>query len=344
MFENTSKKIILAIDDMAENIELLNNILKDDYIVKMALDAETGIKIAIEKIPDLILLDIVMPEIDGFKVCKILKENPKTKNIPIIFVTVKDDVIDEECGFRLGAVDYITKPFIPAIVKVRVKTHIALKDYTNKLEQLVELRTKEMLTAYNELINKLARAIEYKDNLTGQHINRMAVITLEMGKKIGLPNKDCELLYNSTLLHDIGKIGIPDDVLLKPGKLSEQEWELMKKHTLFGADIIGETNQELLKVAKVITLTHHEKWDGTGYPNGLKGEEIPLFGRIVALADVFDALIHTRPYKTAWKLEDALNLIKEQSGKHFDPNLVPIFLEIINELLKKDPLFFEDKK
>lgn len=327
------KATILVVDDTPENIDVLSGILRQDYKIKAALNGNLALKIANGKHkPDLILLDVMMPEIDGHQVCRQLKSNPETTHIPIIFVTAKSEVVDEKLGFDLGAVDYITKPVSPPIVIARVKAQLALYDQARHLEKLVSERTKELNNTRLEIIRRLGRAAEFKDNETGMHVIRMSWFSKFLAEQIGKEESWCELLYNAAPMHDIGKIGIPDRILLKPGKLDNNEWKTMQKHTEYGAEIIGEHPSPLLQLAKEVAVTHHEKWDGTGYPLGLKQEEIPLASRIVAIADVFDALTSERPYKKAWSEQDAVNLLKSESGKHFDPELVPKFIECLPKI------------
>ncbi|MFY0678417.1 MAG: two-component system response regulator [Neptuniibacter sp.] len=329
------KQVVLVVDDTPENIDVLNGILRSTYNVKAALSGQIALQIAQQSPqPDLILLDVMMPEMDGYEVCKALKANPKTKNIPVIFVTAKDTEGDETFGLDLGAVDYITKPVSPAIVKARVKTHLVLYDQNRHLEKSLQDRTKDLLQTQLQIIQRLGRAAEFKDNETGLHVIRMSHYSRLIAEGLELPNDYSDLIFKAAPMHDVGKIGIPDSVLLKPGKLDEQEWELMRRHPQFGADIIGEHKCELLQEARVIALAHHEKWDGSGYPNGLSGEAIALSARIVAVADVFDALTTERPYKKAWTIEDAVALINKETGKHFDPQIVAVFHKVLPNILE----------
>ncbi|MES0490686.1 MAG: HD domain-containing phosphohydrolase [Leptospirales bacterium] len=331
---NKNQKTILVVDDASENIDVLTEILSPEYRIKAATNGERALKIsAFENTPDLILLDIMMPDMDGYEVCRILKSDPRTKNLPVIFVTAKGEVTDEAQGFELGAVDYITKPVNPALVRARVQTQIALYDQNRTLEEKVNQRTAELIQTRQEIIIRLGRAAEFKDNETGMHVIRMSHYSRIIAKAINLDEKEVDLIFNAAPMHDIGKIGVPDKVLLKPGKLDAGEWEIIKKHPEFGASIIGEHESELLKIAHLAALTHHEKWNGKGYPHGLIGDEIPLVGRVVAIADVFDALTTDRPYKDAWPIEKAVNLIKEESGQHFDPELSDAFLASLDEIL-----------
>lgn len=329
------KPIILVVDDTPENIDVLSGLLRAEYKVKAALNGERALKVVEKSKPDMILLDIMMPGMDGYEVCRRLKANPATANIPVIFISAKNAEQDERTGLELGAVDYITKPISPAITKRRIETHLDLYNQNRALEQKVAERTADLEETRLEVIRRLGRAAEYKDNETGQHVIRMSHYTRLIAEAwVGEKNAWTELLFNAAPMHDIGKIGIPDRVLLKPGKLDKEEWEIMQQHTVYGYEILGEQSTELMKMAKEVALTHHEKWDGSGYPNNLLGEEIPLESRIVAIADVFDALTSERPYKKAWSIEDAVKLIDESAGSHFDPELVPFFHEVLPDILE----------
>ncbi|GIU21316.1 two-component system response regulator [Shewanella schlegeliana] len=328
------KATILVVDDTPENIDILVGILGGDYRVKVAIDGPKALALASKTTPDLILLDVMMPGMNGYEVCKRLKQEPLTCHIPVIFVTALSDVADETQGFELGAVDYITKPVSAPVVKARVKTHLALYDQKRLLEQEVKVRTKELEETRFEIIRRLGRAAEYKDNETGLHVIRMSHYARLLAVQSGLPEYYCELIYNAAPMHDIGKIGTPDSILKKPAKLDDAEWTEMQLHAEIGAEIIGEHNDPLLEMARRIALTHHEKWDGSGYPNGLSAEEIPIEGRIVAIADVFDALTSIRPYKKAWTVEATMALIEDEAGKQFDPELVEHFKQITDELTK----------
>lgn len=326
---------VLIVDDTPENIDVLVEILKDKYQLKVATNGKDALEILnSKKLPDIVLLDIMMPDIDGYRVCQSIKSNTATKKIPVIFITAMNEVEAEAKGFLYGAIDYITKPVNPPIVMARVATHLALYDQKNYLEELVEERTSELYDTRLEIVHRLGIAAEYKDNETGKHIIRMSKYCQLVGKEYGLSKEEQILLLNSSPMHDIGKIGIPDKILLKPGKLDPDEWEIMKTHTTIGSLIIGDHPSELLRAAKLITLTHHEKWDGTGYPNGIKGKEIPISGRIVAIADVFDALTSERPYKNAWSVEEAVAEIEKGSGSHFDPEVVDAFMKSLPKILE----------
>ena len=269
----------------------------------------------------------MMPGMDGFEVCRRLKMDPRTRFIPVIFITSLGEVDDERIGLEIGAVDYITKPISPPIVLARVQTHLALYNQNKILELIVQQRTEEVAKSRLEIIRRLGRAAEYKDNETGLHVIRMSFYSHLIAKSIGMEDSEADIILNASPMHDIGKIGIADSILQKPGKLNAKERKIMRKHCEFGAEIIGDHDDRLLEYAKIAALTHHEHWDGSGYPGGLKGVQIPLIGRIVAIADVFDALTSIRPYKEAWSMEDAAEIIKSQSNSHFEPELVNSFLQ-----------------
>ncbi len=330
------QQTILIVDDEPANIDLLVECLKDDYNVKAATRGERALRIARSgEPPDMILLDIMMPEIDGFEVCRQLKADLSTRHIPIIFITAKIGLDDEIKGLELGAVDYITKPISPPIVQARVHTQLALYDQNRVLDGKVREQTAQLHETRLAIIRRLGRAAEYKDNETGLHVIRMSHYAAILGRAIGMDERNVELLLNAAPMHDVGKIGIPDSILQKPGKLTPEEWDVMRTHAQIGADIIGDASgSELLEMARVVALTHHEKWDGSGYPNGLAGKDIPCAGRIVAIADVFDALTSVRPYKPAWPIAKALDLLRDSSGSHFDPSLVPVFLEVMPQVLE----------
>lgn len=316
-----TRPVLLLVDDEPLNLQVLRQILQDEYRLLFAKDGMKALELAEREVPDLILLDVMMPSMSGHEVCKKLKQNVLTTHIPVIFVTALSEEVDEAQGFDAGAVDYITKPVSPLVVRARIKTHLALVS----IEELKETRL--------QIIQRLGMAAEYKDNETGRHVIRMSLYSKIIAEGAGFSKAFAEEVMNAAPMHDIGKIGIPDHILLKSGEFTEEEWEVMRQHPLIGADIIGEHPSGLLKMARLMALTHHEKWDGSGYPYQLKGEEIPIVGRIVAIADVFDALTTARPYKKAWPIEDALTYLKEQSGKHFDPDLLKIFLENLPAVL-----------
>ena len=343
MSSESTPATVLIVDDTPLNISILNAALMDYYTIKVATSGQQAIDICRSMTIDIILLDIMMPGMDGFETCRRLKGDPLTRSIPVIFVTARGATDDESMGFDCGAVDYITKPIRTAIVRARVQTHLALYDQSRVLERMVQERTAELNETRLEVLRRLGSAGEYRDNDTGLHVVRVSSYSRIIAQALGLPENEAGLIYNAAALHDTGKIGIPDSILLKPGKLDEEEWRVIRTHCEIGYKIIGGThNNILLKTAASIALTHHEKWDGTGYPQNLKGNDIPFFGRIVAIADVFDALTCVRPYKKAWSVNDAASEIVLCREKNFDPLIVDAFLlkipeltAVLNELVDK---------
>ncbi len=338
---------VLIVDDTPENIEILGGLISE-YQRIAAIDGETAISRALQTPqPDVILLDVVMPDMDGFEVCRRLKQDDATCDIPVIFITSFGKVSDETKGFELGAVDYITKPFQPAVVKARIETHMALRRAREALSsqnQLLEERVMERTAQLHDALEKiregsletivrLSRAAEYKDDDTGAHVLRMSHYAELVAHKLELDDTDCLNLLQAAPMHDIGKIGIPDRILLKPGKLDKDEWHIMQRHSKIGADILAGSQSEVVRLAEIVALTHHEKWDGSGYPRGLEGEAIPIAGRITAIADVFDALTSKRPYKEPFSLEKSYAIIREGRGSHFDPDVVDAFFSLEEEIL-----------
>lgn len=316
------RSTLLLVDDEPTNLQVLRHTLQDDYRLLFAKDGQAALKLVREDRPDLILLDVMMPGVSGYEVCKALKQDPWTAPIPVIFVTALADAANEHAGLELGAVDYISKPFSPHIVKARVKTHLSL------------VRAEEVLETRLQIVHCLGRAAEYKDNETGMHVIRMSHYVRILALAMGYTEHQADELLHAAPMHDIGKIGIPDAILAKPGPLTDEEWVTMRQHTVIGARILGDHPSGLLRLAASIALCHHEKWDGSGYPQGLAGEDIPLASRVVAIADVFDALTSERPYKRAWPVEEAVELIRNESGRHFDPQVVTAFLDHLPEILQ----------
>ena len=311
---------LLLVDDEPTNLHVLRQILGEDYRLQFATDGAKALQLVAHQKPDLILLDIMMPALSGYDVCRQLKANPATESIPVIFVSALSEMVDETQGFAVGGVDYIIKPVRAPVVRARVRTHLSLV----AAESLRETRL--------QIVQRLGRAAEYKDNETGMHVLRMSHFCHALALAIGCSPEWADDLLHAAPMHDVGKIGIPDAVLLKPGPLNEEEWKIMRAHPRIGAEIIGEHDSGILQLARTVALTHHEKWDGSGYPAGLQGEAIPLAARIVALADVFDALTSVRPYKRAWSVDEAMAHIQAQAGKHFDPALVPVFVGLRPQL------------
>ena len=315
MSQPNTRPLILAVDDEASNLQLLRQILQDHYRLLFAKDGARALELARQEQPDLVLLDVMMPGMSGYEVCAALKAHPSTASVPVIFVTALTESADEVEGFEAGAVDYITKPVSPPVVRARVRTHLSL------------VRMEELRASRLEIVQRLGLAAEYKDNETGLHVIRMSHFSRILGIAAGMTEIEADDLLHAAPMHDVGKIGIPDRILQKPGPLDPDEWKIMQGHVTIGAEIIGEHDGGMLALARQIALTHHEKYDGSGYPNGLAGEDIPLVGRIVAIADVFDALTSVRPYKKAWTEEDAVSFLREQKGRHFDPQLVELFAD-----------------
>lgn len=334
---------ILIVDDETFYIDLLTNLLENEYKIVVQTDGESALKYIYEHgPPDLVLLDILMPGMDGYEVCKRIKEFSST--VPVIFLTVKGGVDDEIHGFNLGAVDYISKPFSPPIVRARVRSHLELSSQKNMLELAVSERTQEIARARDVAIHCMASLAETRDIETGKHIRRTQAYVRILAEKLQdhprfesyLDRQRIDLIYNAAPMHDIGKVGVPDRVLLKPGKLESDEWVEMRRHAEYGLRAIENAEKELgntplLDVAKAIAYSHHERWDGTGYPLGLKGDEIPVSGRLMAIADVYDALISKRVYKDIIPHEVAVEIIREERGTHFDPDITDAFLELEQE-------------
>ncbi|MBF0358983.1 MAG: response regulator [Magnetococcales bacterium] len=334
MNQDELKQTILAVDDTPENLDILKGILTPEFKVKAAINGKMAISIAKAQKPSLILLDIMMPEMDGFEVCRTLKSDPDTASIPVIFITAMSETRDENEGFKLGAVDYITKPVKPSIVQARVRTHLAMADQRRACEMVVEQRTKELRLSHQAAIRMLGEAGHYNDSDTGVHIWRMAAYAGALARAAGWSVKDATRLGVAASMHDSGKIGISDSILKAPRKLTDAEFEEMKKHSVIGAKILSiSADAPLFEIAAQIALGHHEKWDGSGYPQGLVGDSTPESARIAAIADVFDALTMKRPYKEAWSVDEAFATIEQDAGTHFDPHLVKLFLKIKDEII-----------
>ena len=349
--KETSRATLLVVDDTPENISLISTLLNPFYKVKVANSGEKGLRIArSDTAPDLILLDVMMPGMDGYELCRRLKADAVTRDIPIIFLTAKTEVQDETHGLDLGAMDYITKPISPPILLARVRNHLELKagrdllqDRNAFLEGEVQKRTREVAAVQDVTIHAMASLAETRDNETGKHLRRTQFYLKLLAEKLRHhprfsgaldSDKTIDLLFKSAPLHDIGKVGIPDAILLKPGRFEPFEFEIMKRHTTLGRDAIVAAQESLdlelpfLTYAKEIAYSHQEKWDGSGYPEGLSGEAIPLSARIMAVADVYDGLISRRVYKPAMPHDQAVAFMRQGRGVHFDPLLLDAFLEL----------------
>lgn len=333
---------ILIVDDEPANLKLLDKMLGSQGYSNLELiqDPRSVLERYHAQRPDLILLDINMPQLDGFTVLASLRELNDPLLPPIVVLTAQHGRDYLLRALNNGARDFVAKPFDRTELLARVRNlldahmaHRMVHEQKNVLDELVQQRTDELRRTRLQVVQRLGRAAEYRDNETGFHILRMSQISALLAQKLGWSDEECELMLHASPMHDIGKIGIPDNVLLKPGKLDPAEWEIMKTHATIGAELLDGDDSELLKLARTIALTHHERWDGSGYPSGLAKEEIPQAGRIVAVADVFDALTSSRPYKKGWPLEDAVAFIRDNSGSFFDPVVVEQFLSCLPEVL-----------
>lgn len=336
---------ILIVDDDPLNVDVLEEILKEnDYAsVKTTTDPFEAVELFEKNDYDLILLDILMPGMDGFEVIEKFKEIAPDLSIPILVLSALSDQQTRLKALSSGARDYLIKPFNPAEVLVRIRNLLdvrlaqkQLRAHNEILDQKVRERTQELQDTRLEVIDRLGMAAEYRDNETGYHIIRMSRFCQEIGRAAGLNQHQSELLLHASPMHDIGKIGIPDAILLKPDKLDPEEWDIMKTHTIIGAKILKAKGREseLLSTAQMIAMTHHERWDGSGYPEGLSRQDIPLMGRIASIADVFDALTSKRPYKDAWPVEKALEVMKKDAGTFFDPMLIRTFIARLPTILE----------
>lgn len=338
----THQRSILIVDDNIENIKVLSKVLEGEgYRIRVATNGEKALESLAFQKADIVLLDVLMPGMDGYEVCQRLKEDPHTKDIPVVFLTALSQSGDEKRGLSLGAIDYIAKPFNIDLVKTRVRNILKLKSHQDILENTVEERTKELRKTQNIIIETLGIMAEFRDTETGEHIRRTVRYVKMLLEYVEshfdhvegyeIYEDQIELILRSAPLHDIGKVAVPDHILLKKGKLTEDEMTIMKEHTTSGAKIISSIIRQLedesfLRYAREIALTHHERWDGKGYPQGLKEREIPITGRIMSIADVYDALRAKRVYKPAFSHEEAVKVIRDGRGTQFDPLLVDAFM------------------
>ncbi|TCS64360.1 HD-GYP domain-containing protein [Varunaivibrio sulfuroxidans] len=335
---------LLIVDDNASNVMLLSKLLENRGYTNIhgVTDPREVEALYKQERHDLILLDIRMPHLDGYQVLEKLRALCEGDDYPpVMILTAQTDQETRYKALEAGAQDFLNKPFdqIEAMTRIRNLIEIRLlhnqvREQNMALDRKVKERTRELEETRLEVVRRLGAAAEYKDNETGMHVIRMSKTCQLLGQAIGMDERQSQILLNASPMHDIGKIGIPDRVLLKPGKLDPGEWEIMKTHTEIGAEILGSHTSDLMEMARVIAVTHHEKWDGSGYPRGLKGEDIPLVGRISAVADVFDALISERPYKDAWPVERAVALLEQESGAHFEPLLIEKFMIVLPQVLE----------
>ncbi len=339
---------ILAVDDEPRNLTLIEGMLTPfGYEVICASNGAEAIEKAVTCDPDVVLLDVMMPVMDGFEVARRLRSDARTRQTPIVMVTALDGVDHRVQALEAGADDFLSKPVSHVELCARVRTlaqvkayHDHVKSEQGRLEAEVAKRTRDLEKAMRkietlsmEAIYRLSRAAEYRDDDTGEHIQRMSRYAAAVARQMGLNDNVARTLLYAAPMHDVGKIGIPDRVLLKPGKLDDEEWALMQQHTTIGGRILDGSPAPVVRVARTIALTHHEKWDGAGYPRGLKGKAIPLLGRIATITDVFDALMSKRPYKEPFSLEKTCAIIRKGSGNHFDPEVVEAFFAVMDELL-----------
>lgn len=349
---------ILCVDDMPQNLKLLEALLAPSgYEILEAENGEKALKIIQTKNPDLVLLDVMMPDMDGFEVIRKIRQDERYQQLPIILVTALKEKEDRIKGIDAGCDDFISKPVDKMELLARVRSLLKVKayndllsNYRKELESEVTVRTEELKQAFEKIkaasldtIYRLTMASEYKDEDTGSHVKRMSHYCAAIAKKMGLSEKCVETILYASPMHDLGKIGIPDHILLKPAKLDPAEWEIMKQHTTIGAKILNGSDAQFIKLGEIIARCHHEKWDGSGYPDNLKGVDIPISGRIVAIADVFDALTSKRPYKEPFSVEKSFSIIKEGSGNHFDPEVVDAFFAVQDEILDIKKQFDDER-
>jgi putative two-component system response regulator len=350
------KDKVLVVDDMEMNRMILDAILSEDYDVIQAENGLAAIDILYNslELPAIVLLDIMMPEMDGFEVLELIKSNTRTAKIPVVFITAADIESTETRGLRAGAVDYVSKPFNPEVVKARVDNHLELKRYRDNLEETVEKKVRQLILSKENMLETLATVIEYRNLESGHHVRRTSLLSQKLVDRLleipfyarQLNELHYETLLKAVPIHDIGKIGVPDNILLKPGRLTPEEFEIIKTHTTIGSDIIdtlltNDEGDEYLKHCRDICRHHHERFDGKGYPDGLVGESIPLSARIVSIVDVYDALVNSRIYKPAFLHEEAVKIIVDGSGTQFDPRIIEAFqsihLSFSNLMVPNDP-------
>ncbi len=342
------KPVILVVDDQPQNIELiLAHLVNENYEIITASNGEEALKLLSENVIDLILLDVMMPDMDGFEVTRKIRQDERNRLLPIILVTALHEIENRVRGIEAGCDDFISKPFEKTLLLARVRSLLKVKDYNDLVEKYkmelvskVAEKTVELKQAYVniklaslETIQKLSNASEHRDEYTGTHIKRMSRYSEAVARRMGLDKDTVEEILYASSMHDLGKIGMPDSILMKTTKLEPDEWEIMKSHSAIGAAMLEGSDSDVIKMGRSIAQNHHEKWDGSGYPSSLKGNEIPIAGRIAAIADVFDALTSIRPYKKPFSLEKAFEIIREGKGNHFDPDVVDAFFDVQDEII-----------
>ena len=330
-----NKYTILIVDDVKENVTIIHKLLRRvGYETLIAYDGIEALRMADKEKVDLILLDIMMPKLSGIDVCRYLKVEPETSSIPVVFLTASDDKDMLSKAYKVGGSDYIRKPFFEDELLARVGNSLALRDYEKDLEHKIIEKTQEIADTQIEMMYTLGGIAEGHSAETFKHVKRVTEFTYLLGTLYGLEEKEALFLRDASSLHDIGKLGITDSILHKQGQLTKAEFKIMKKHVDLGVEMLEKSNLPLFKIAKIVAGEHHEKYDGSGYPHKLKGDKIHIYGRIVAIADVFDALSFKRAYKNSWTTEDVLAYMRDMSGKHFDPQLIDIFFDNLEEFLK----------
>lgn len=345
MNDSDRRLVILIVDDEEINLKVLSGFVESfGYDYRLSDSGHDALEMLDQA--DLVLLDVMMPDMDGFEVVRRIRKIPGYQDLPVIMATALSDQRDRLDAVSAGASDFITKPVDATELRIRLDAHLRLKRYHDQvmryqdnLERLVAERTQALeeaqaatVAAHLETLRRLSQAAEYKDEETAQHIERMSRYCALLAEKLGMDKEEVDLVLHASPMHDIGKIGIPDSILLKPGPLTPEEWDIMKTHTVIGAGILDSPSSVYLEQGRIIALSHHEKWDGSGYPRGLAGEDIPLYGRICAVADVFDALTSRRPYKQPYSNEKALSIMREGRGTHFDPDLLDLFMDNIDSV------------
>ncbi|WP_379133873.1 HD-GYP domain-containing protein [Paenibacillus sp. sgz500958] len=341
MNKDNLKPTIMLVDDQWLQIQMMSDILKAYQLdnICYTLDPREAVKVFLDNRPDVVLLDLHMPYLNGFEVAQQLQAVTNKDELFIVMFTSDSDQANRIQALQHGVKDFITKPFDPLEVTLRIRNLLEtkalyrqVKEQVDVLDKRVREKTQVLEESYLDLLNRLGVAAKYKDYETGMHINRISHYARALGEAAGLSRVECEMLYHASALHDIGKIGIPDHILLKKGPLTTEERTTMKNHSLIGASILSSSSSKVIQMAEIIALSHHERWDGQGYPEGISGEEISIYARITALCDVFDALVSERPYKRAWSFEEAARTIQAERGTHFDPRLTDLFLQIAPDL------------